>query len=160
MRRKVTVAILAIVAFALGMPPAASQTAVEVDGGIPSQGPKLPAPPLGSVQILPEPGELGLPEVTPNPEAVTNTGCFGFFGSRNIRLQARGQVTYRVVPTTFFDVVMRVNYVGLRAFNVDRFGAPGAEQITINGPAAFRNVTVTIRGFLGQAGCFRFTARP
>jgi hypothetical protein len=33
-------------------------------------------------------------------------------------------------------------------------------DITINGPNSLRNVTVTIRGFNGQAGCFRFTARP
>ena len=160
MYRKLSVAIAAIALAAWVLPPAAAQDAVEVNGGVASQGPKLPAPELGSVQAVPDPGELSQPEAAPAPEAVTRTGCFGSFGSRTIRLQARGRVTYRVVPTTFFDVTMRVTYVGIRSFFVDRFGAPGAEQITIQGPSSFRNVTVTIRGFNGQAGCFRFTARP
>ena len=71
---------------------------------------------------------------------------------------SRGLVLYRVVPTTFFDVMMRVTYVGLRTWNVDRFYAPGAESILIRGPSGAWPVKVTIRGFNGQRGCFRFFA--
>ena len=71
---------------------------------------------------------------------------------------SRGTVLYRVVPTTFFDVTMRVTYVNLRSFFVDRFFAPGAESILVRGPSSPRSVKVTIRGFNGQRGCFRFFA--
>ena len=53
---------------------------------------------------------------------------------------------------------MRVTYVGLRTWNVDRFGAPGAESILIRGPSVWWPVKVTIRGFNGQRGCFNFFA--
>jgi hypothetical protein len=84
--------------------------------------------------------------------------CIGYFGSKTFRLSSRGRVLYRVVPTTFFDVTMRVTYVNLRSFFVDRFLAPGAESILISGPSVWWPVKVIIRGYRGQAGCFRLFA--
>jgi hypothetical protein len=71
---------------------------------------------------------------------------------------ARGRVLYRVSPTTFFDVTMRVNYVGRKSFFADNFGTGGTEAILIKGPSFFVPVKVTVRGFRGQAGCFDFLA--
>ena len=84
--------------------------------------------------------------------------CIGYFGSKTFRLSSRGRVLYRVVPTTYFDATMRVTYVNLRSFFVDRFLAPGAESILISGPSVWWPVKVTIRGYRGQAGCFRLFA--
>lgn len=90
--------------------------------------------------------------------SVIGGGCFGFFGGRTFNLRSRGLVLYRVVPTTFFDVKMRVSYVGLRSWNVDRYYAPGAESILIRGPSVSWPVKVTISGVNGQRGCFNFFA--
>lgn len=90
--------------------------------------------------------------------AVFGSGCFGFFGSRTFSLVSRGTVLYRVVPTTYFDVKLRVTYVGLRTFNRDRYTAPGAESIAIKGPSVWWPVKVTISGYNGQRGCFNLFA--
>lgn len=90
--------------------------------------------------------------------AVYGSGCFGFFGSRTFNLSSRGRVLYRVVPTTYFDVKLRVTYVGLRTFNRDKFTAPGAESILVNGPSVWWPVKVTVSGYQGQRGCFSLFA--
>lgn len=90
--------------------------------------------------------------------AVFGSGCFGFFGSRTFNLSSRGRVLYRVVPTTYFDVKLRVTYVGLRTFNRDKFTAPGAESILVNGPSVWWPVKVTVSGYQGQRGCFNLLA--
>ena len=88
----------------------------------------------------------------------SGTWCVGYFGSKTFRLRAWGTVTYTVVPTTFFNATMRVTYVGLRTFNVNRYPAPYVESIRISGPLVTWPVNVTIRGYGGQPGCFRVFA--
>jgi hypothetical protein len=134
--------------------------AVEVPNeGAQSGGAKLPADNSGELKTFPDPNELT--DVGPGPQAVFRNGCiFRPGGSVTINLRARGRVLYRVVPSRFFDVTMRVTYAGLRSFFVDRFFAGGAESIRIQGPANFWPVRVRIAGFRGSTGCFAFSATP
>lgn len=144
------------------IPAVAAETAVEMSGdGTPSQGPKLPGNNSDELKAFPDANEST--EVGPGstPEAVFRSGCIFRPGQTvTISLNARNRVLYRVVPSRFFDVTMRVNYVGLRSFPVDRFFAGGAESILIQGPARFWPVKVTIAGFRGSTGCFAFSATP
>ena len=137
-------------------PASGALDAVEVPQTSSSQGAKQPGE-RGEARA--DTGAAGAAPAQAGPADSVSAGtCIGFFGSKTYRLVSRGTVLYRVVPTTFFDVTMRVTYVNLRSFFVDRFFAPGAESILVRGPSSARSVNVTIRGFNGQRGCFRFFA--
>ena len=140
-------------------PASAAETAIEVPNeGVTSQGPKLRS---DDSEAIPEPNDSTQLESGQRARAVFRNGCIRFPGGAvTIRLTARGRVLYRVVPSRFFDVTMRVTYLGLRSFFVDRFFAGGTESIRIQGPAGPRAVEVRIAGFRGSTGCFSFSAVP
>lgn len=154
-----------ILALFLISPGKALNAAPQVDQvpekGILLQGPKLPADNSRELLTFPEPNDVTTPQAGATPQAVFRNGCIFFPGARvSFRLNARNLVLYRVVPSRFFDVTMRVTYVGLRSFFVDRFFGGGAERILIRGPNFFWPVVVTIGGFRGSTGCFAFSATP
>jgi hypothetical protein len=127
--------------------------------GVAAGGPKLPAIDTGEVKDLSGAGAESASGVT--PQSTFANGCINFSGQkRTYTLSARGRITYKVVPSIFFDVTMKVNYVNIRSFFVDNFFAGGTEKITIQGPNSFRTVKVTIAGFHGSTGCFHFTSNP
>ena len=163
MKRPLTALLGAVVAMAIAASAHAGPTVEELPiPGLPTQGSKLYGRDDSSqLRTFPEPNEVTEPSAGPRPQAVFRNGCIFFPGAKvNIRLRARNLVLYRVVPSFGFDVTMRVTYVGLRSFFVDRFGRSGAESILVRGPAVFWPVVVTIGGFRGQTGCFAFSARP
>ena len=148
-------------AVSVGAANAAPEAMQVPESGIAANGPKLPALDTGGVNEINKPGEKAAAGTPPTPEAVFRSGCIRFPGQKiTYSLLARGLVLYRVFPQRFFDVTMRVNYVGIRSFFVDRRGAGGAESILIQGPSSSRLVRVTIGGFRGFTGCFSFAATP
>lgn len=130
--------------------------------GLPSQGSKLHKDDSSQLPLLPDSNEVTEPNASGvTPQAVFRSGCiFRPFQTVTYTLTARNIVLYRVVPSRFFDVAMRVNYVNLRSFFVDRFFRGGAESIRILGPARPTTVRVTIGGFRNSTGCFAFSATP
>jgi hypothetical protein len=130
--------------------------------GLPSQGSKLHKDDSALLPLLPDANEVTEPKSAGvAPQAVFRSGCiFRPFQTITYTLTARNIVLYRVVPNRWFDVTMRVNYVNLRSFFVDRFFRGGAESIRIQGPARPTTVRVTIGGFRNATGCFAFSATP
>ncbi len=152
--------IVGLLVFASAPPPAvAAETVVgEPEASVQGQD-KLPGDTGGVLKG--SPGESL--EVDPTkPEAVFGSGCIARPGGRVVfNLRARGTVTYRVVPTRYFDVTLQVTYVGLRSFPVvDNRWAGGAEGLKVFGPNVWRPVRVTIGGYRGSTGCFTFSATP
>lgn len=96
------------------------------------------------------------------PQFVARNSCILFPGqTRSYTFtSALGNNFYRVIPNSFFDVVMTVRLAGFRAVRIDRFFAGGIERYNFFSPPPRRLVTVTISGFRGSTGCFRFEARP
>jgi hypothetical protein len=135
--------------------PARGTDAVEVPLTSSSDSAMLPGE-SGEVKAAPVAGASA--QTGPSPAFASAVWCIGFFGSKTFHLQSIGTVLYRVVPTTFFNVTMRVTYSGLRSFFVNQYLAPGAETILIRGPSVYWPVNVTIRGYNGQRGCFRLFA--
>lgn len=131
--------------------------------GVPSLGAaKLHRDDSHLLPLLPDANEATEPSASGvTPQAVFRSGCiFRPFQTVSFTLTARNIVLYRVVPSRFFDVTLRVNYVNIRNFFVDRFFAGGAESIRVIGPARATTVRVTIGGFRGSTGCFAFSAAP
>lgn len=130
--------------------------------GLSSQGSKLFRDDSAQLPLLPDANEITEPSASGvTPLAVFRSGCiFRPFQTITYTLTARNLVLYRVVPSRFFDVTMRVNYVNLRSFFTDRFFAGGAESLLIRGPAIPKTVRVTIGGFRRSIGCFAFSATP
>lgn len=140
---------------------AASSVTEVPEPGAAANGPKLPAIDTGAVKDLSGAGAAAADGVT--PQSTFANGCINFPGQkRTYTLSARGTITYKVVPTRFLDVTMRVNYVVLRSFFVDNFFAGGTEKIKITSTplSRFYTVKVTIGGFGGTTGCFHFTSNP
>jgi len=145
--------------WALPAPASAAPNAVEVTES--AKGEKRPAE-GGAIQPAPG-GDLVAPKAGANKIIGPLTVCVPPFGSRTINFLARGTVRYTTTPFGFFDPTMRVTYTTLgRSFFVDRFFGGGTESITITSfpTNIFYPVAVTIRGFLGQAGCASFLAFP
>jgi hypothetical protein len=139
------------------LPTGAAETAVEVpDAAIQSQGPKQGGD-SGGVS------NEGTEAAAEQPEAVFGSGCIARPGAtRTFNLRARGRVLYRVVPSRFFDVTMRVTYYNIcrGSFFRDRRFAGGTESVLVQGPNISCPVRVTIGGFRGSTGCFAFSATP
>lgn len=125
------------------------------------QGGKLYQDDSDLLQKLPDANELVEPKGGVSPQAVYRSGCiFRPYQTLTYTLYARRIVLYRVVPSRFFDVTLRVNYVNLRSFYRDAYFAGGAESLRISGPVSPRLVRVTIGGYRASTGCFAFSATP
>ncbi len=128
----------------------ADQVAPQLPGVNAPLAPKAPAP-------------KGTDKATPEPERVTRTGCIFRPGGRfRFNIISASRITqYRVVPDSNFDVVLEVQYAGFGVNRADRFFEGGPETLRIRSPGGrqFR-VAVTISGFRGSTGCFRFQATP
>jgi hypothetical protein len=141
-------------------PAAAAESAVEAEATDESvEGLELDSDDSAELEMVPDSDEDT--EVT--PEAVFRDGCIDFPGDRDsFRLFARNRVLYCVDPSRFLDVTMRVNYVRIRSFFVDRFSRGRTEciEITSRPPNRVFSVKVTIGGFRGSTGCYFFSATP
>ena len=149
---------------AVGVAAQAAQPSVQelpIPGLSSQQAGKLYRDDSGLLPTLPDANEQVEPQAGVTPQAVSRTGCiFRPFQTVTYTLTARNVVLYRVVPSRFFDVTLRVNYVNLRNFFRDQFFAGGAERILVSGPAAPKTVRVTIGGFRASTGCYAFSATP
>lgn len=143
------------------LPATAAETAVEVpEMALPGNGPKQPAEGGGVTN-----DDDGAEADGAQPEAVYATGCIPRAGAtRVLNLTARGpgNILYRVVPSRYFDVTMRVVYYGRcrGSFYRDQRFAGGTESVLVRSPAGACPVRVTIGGYRGSTGCFNFSATP
>lgn len=129
--------------------------------GMPAAGAKLHRDDSVELRLLPDANEVSETKAGASPKAVFRSGCIFRPGQKvSFTLTARNVVLYRVVPSRFLDVTLKVNYIGIRSFTTDRFFAGGAESIRVRGPAQPRRVQVTVGGFRGSTGCFAVSATP
>lgn len=142
------------------LPASAAETAVEVpELDLQGNGPKQPAEGGGVLN------DDGAEADAAQPEAVFVNGCIPRAGAtRTFNLTARGpaNILYRVVPARFFDVTMRVTYYGRcrGSFYRDQRSAGGTESVLVRSPAGACPVRITLGGFRGSTGCFKFSATP
>jgi hypothetical protein len=95
------------------------------------------------------------------PQAVGAHGVIDFPGDVDSFhfITAVGNQNYTVCPSRFLDVVMVIKVRGFRAKTVDRHFAGGCESFSFSVPRHLP-VTVSIKGFRGSTGAWRFLARP
>jgi hypothetical protein len=144
-------------------PAAAAETAVEVEATDESvEGLELDSDDSVELEMVPDSNEETEVTVTTEPRAVFVRGCIRPFRTVSFRLLARNRVLYCVDPDRFFDVTLRVNYLGIRSFFEDDFFEGRTECIPITSRPRNRvfRVRVTIGGFRGSFGCFFFSATP
>ena len=115
---RATIATLCAAALLAALPllsaTAAPSTTQGAQPGITSDGPKLP--PIYGGEVQEEAGPEAADGGVVTPLAVSRSGCINFPGQkRTYSLSARGRITYRVVPSRFFDVTIRVNYTTIAA---------------------------------------------